>query len=184
MFRPAYFRKLKKTPLCHLEARVPVLVEHKSSDDFCVSETPAILLYIAERFPHSSLYLDDLCTKSEIFSWMTLLDSEVGQCMVRVSEMPTKALRETKEIALLEQYLDTLNKYLAQRAFLVGAYSVADVLATPFLEVVAQITSVSLKQFPYVHSWYERLRSRPSYQTVLKAKRGMNRTHHELLRSS
>ena len=158
-----------------LFGRVPVLVEHKPSGDFIISEAPAILLYLAERFEDAPLSLDDLGTKSEVLAWMCLFDSEVGQCIVRVSEMPTEALQEIDP--LLERYLDTLNKYLTQRAFLVGAYSVADVLATPFLEMVSNLASVSLKQFPFVHSWHERLRSRPSYQAVLGAKRGMNKTH-------
>lgn len=160
-----------------LFGRVPLLVEHRLAGDCSISETPAILLYIAERLRDSPLHLEDLCSKSEVFAWTSLWDSEVGPCIVKVSEMPFDSSPEDDRVYLLEKYLDILNKYLTQRAFLVGAYSVADVLATPFLEVVAKIPSISLKQFPFVHSWRERLCSRPSYQAMLAAKRGMNQTH-------
>src|SRR3989338_1102919 len=50
-----------------LFGRVPLLVEHRLSGDFWITETPAILLYLAERFINSPLCLDDLYTKSEVF---------------------------------------------------------------------------------------------------------------------
>ena len=141
--------------------KVPVLLEHRLSGELSIWETPAILLFLAERFKDSSLHLNDLYFQSEVFAWVSFWDSEFGESILRAFKKPSE-----DEISLLEKRLDVLNGHLSQKAFLVGAYSIADVLATPFLDIIEKIPDISLGRLTSFNSWHERLRSRPSYQAL------------------
>ena len=137
---------LRRSPL----ARVPLLVDRRPGGEVCITEAPAILLYLSERFPDTELAMTDSTTKSMIVSWMSFF--------VQVFEK--SVLQNSLNPAEIEVHLAGLNLYLSARAFLVGAYSMGDILATPFLDLLQQKSESFLTQFPNVLSWYKRLCAR------------------------
>lgn len=147
--------------------RLPVLVEELHGGEFSVSEMPAILLYIAERFQKSELCVTGLDSKSEIFAWMSFLDSSFGESVLQVCHQ-FSLLEDSNELISLERQLKTLDSYLSSRAFLVGAYSVADISAIPFLDLLRKNPNISLERFPHLLSWYDRLCCRSGYRKALK----------------
>lgn len=154
---------LQRSPM----GRLPVLVEELHGGEFAVSETPAILQYIAERFRDTELWVTNLDSKSEIFAWMSFLDSSFRELVLSVC-YASSSLEDSKDGLLLERQLKTLDSYLSSRAFLVGGYSVADICAIPFLNLLRKNPHIFWDGFPHLSSWYDRLSARRGYQRALK----------------
>ena len=62
-----------------------------------------------------------------------------------------------------------LNKRLADREFVAGAYSIADMAAYPWI-VPHEAQGQSLRDFPHLSRWFDAIRSRPA--TVRAYERG------------
>jgi GST-like protein len=62
-----------------------------------------------------------------------------------------------------------LNKRLADREFIAGAYSIADMAAYPWI-VPHEAQGQNLDDFPHVKRWFEAIKSRPA--TVRAYERG------------
>ncbi len=160
---------LRRSPF----GRLPALVEHRPSGELSIFESPAILIFLAERFEKSPISFSDLSSKAQAISWLSFLASGFGDLLWRVlteshiyegSEGRPQILASFQEE--LERQLDVLDKHLARRAFLAGDYSVADTLATPLLDLLDKVKGLDMDAFPHVISWRERLRSRPSYKAA------------------
>ncbi len=159
---------LKRSPF----GRLPALVEHRPGGELAIFESPAILLFLAERFPTSPLGFTDLTARGEAYSWLSYVATGFAQEFWTVfnevhvfteEERSPNSLRRAK--SELDRHLDVLDRHLARRAFLAGDYSVADTLSTPLLDLLEQI-QIDLDAFPRVRSWRERLRERPSYKNA------------------
>lgn len=159
---------LKRSPF----GRLPALVEHRPGGELAIFESPAILLFLAERFPQSALGFTDLTARGEAYSWLSYISSGFAEVfwttfcethVVAESERSPRVLARARHE--LDQHLDVLDRHLARRAFLAGDYSVADTLSTPLLDLLDQL-SIDLDAFPRVRSWRDRLRERPSYKNA------------------
>lgn len=160
---------LKRSPF----GRLPALVEHRPSGELAVFESPAILVFLAERFQNSPIAFSDLPSKSQALSWLSAVSSGLAEQVLFVlneCHLVEDSLKRLDLIAQgkkeLERQLDVLDKHLARRAYLAGAYSIADTLATPILDLLEFIPDLDLDGFPHVKSWRDRLRERPSYKGV------------------
>lgn len=157
---------LKRSPF----GRLPALVEHRPGGELAIFESPAILLFLAERFEKSPLGFSDLSSKAQALSWVSYMATGFAEQIWTVltekhihtgSDRPSRFNADFQE---LERQVDVLDKHLARRAYLAGDYSVADTLATPLLDMLEKITELDMDGFPHVVSWRERLRARPSYR--------------------
>lgn len=160
---------LKRSPF----GRLPALVEHRPSGELAVFDSPAILIFLAERFDKSAIAFDDLPSKSQALSWLSVVSSGLAeQVLLLLNEIHLRGDAEPRHDFLaaakkeLERQLDVLDKHLARRAYLAGAYSIADTLATPILDLLAFVPDLDLEGFTHVKSWRQRLRERPSYKEV------------------
>jgi glutathione S-transferase len=159
---------LKRSPF----GRLPALVEHRPSGELAIFESPAVLLFLADRFPESCLGFSDLSSRGEGYSWLSYISTGLAEELWRVihergvygPEEQSQALlaRSTHD---LERHLEVLDRHLARRAFLAGDYSIADTFATPLLDLLESV-HIDLDAFPRVRAWRERLRERPSYRGV------------------
>jgi glutathione S-transferase len=159
---------LKRSPF----GRLPALVEHRPGGELAIFESPAILLFLAERFPQSPLGFTDLTARGEAYSWLSYISTGFAEefwtvfCETHVhgdTDRSPKVLGRAK--GELDRHLDVLDRHLARRAFLAGDYSVADTLSTPLLDLLDQL-KIDLDAFPRVRSWRDRLRERPSYKNA------------------
>ncbi len=156
---------LRRSPFGH----VPVLVEHRPAGELPVFESPAILLFLAERFPASPLALGDLAFRAEALGWLFSLSTHftVDLWKVLVQEHVLDASERSPKVASRARTafvhgLEVLEKNVSQRPFLAGAYSIADTFATPLLDLLEQL-DIDLDTLPRIRSWRQRLRDRPSY---------------------
>lgn len=160
---------LKRSPF----GRLPALVEHRPGGELAIFESPAILLFLAERFEKSPIGFIDLSSKAQALSWISYMATGFGEQIWKAliekhmhSEVGHQTTRFSEEFAELERQVDVLDKHLARRAFLAGDYTVADTLATPLLDMLEKIPELDMDGFPHVASWRERLRSRQSYKNA------------------
>ena len=68
---------LKRSPF----GRLPALVEHRPGGELAIFESTAILLFLSDRFPDSSLSFDDMASKAEATSWLNFIANSFSQVL-------------------------------------------------------------------------------------------------------
>jgi glutathione S-transferase len=151
--------------------RLPTLIEHHPSEEIAISESQAILIFLSERFSKSSLGFDNFQSKIQCLSWLNYIYSGFAEQVWNIlSELYLLDKSDIREERLqyffleLKYQMTILNKHLAKRAYLSGDYSMADTIATPFLDLIERIPHLNLLEFSNIISWRERIRNRPSYR--------------------
>jgi GST-like protein len=166
-------RKLeqKKPPFLAINpnGRIPALVDHDDGG-FAVFESGAILVYLAEKT--GQLLPADRRGRSRVLQWLMFQMSGVGPMQGQANvffryfpeKIPAVIDRYQNETRRLYGVMDG---QLAQRDYLAGDYSIADIAVYPW---VAQHdwSGVDLSPFANLSRWFERLSARPAVQ------RGMN----------
>lgn len=122
----------KRPPFIELNpaAKVPVLVD----GDTVLTESAAIQLYLAEKYPEAGLIPTSLEARAQVYRWMFFLVTEIEPPLWRIARhtfIYPEAQRLPQDVALAERecraMLDVLEAHMAGRTFLVGDRpSVAD----------------------------------------------------------
>lgn len=147
--------------------RIPAIVDHAPADGgapISVFESGAILLYLAEKT--GKLLPTDLRGRTEALQWlfwqMAGLGPMAGQnnhfAHAAPEKIPYAIERYVKETSRLYAVLD---KRLADRPFLAGTYSIADIASYPWI-VPHERQSQKLGDFPNLQRWFEAIRARPA----------------------
>jgi len=151
--------------------RMPAIVDHAPADGgkpISVFESGAILQYLAEK---SGKFLsNDLRTKTETMEWLFWqvgglgpMAGQNGHFNVYAPEkIPYAMERYTKETTRL---YGVMNKRLADRPFLAGDYSIADMASYPWI-VPWERHLQKLSDFPHLERWFKAIEARPA---VVKA---------------
>jgi GSH-dependent disulfide-bond oxidoreductase len=147
--------------------RMPAIVDHTPMErgaPISLFESGAILLYLAEK---SERFMPtDLRGRVEVTQWLFWqiggLGPMAGQnhhfARYAPEKIPYAIDRYVKETNRL---YGVLNKRLADREFIAGAYSIADMAAYPWI-VPHEAQSQNLNDFPYLKRWFESIKSRPA----------------------
>ena len=147
--------------------RIPAIVDHDPRDGgkpVAVFESGAILLYLAEK---TGRFLPrDLHTHYDVIQWlfwqMGGLGPMAGQNHHFSQYAPEKLNypidRYVKETNRLYGVLD---KRLADRQFVAGDYSIADMAAYPWI-VPYERQGQKLEDFPHLRRWFETIKARPA----------------------
>ena len=149
--------------------RIPAIVDREPLDGkgpLSVFESGAILLYLADKT--KKLLPTDLRGRNDALQWlfwqMAGLGPMAGQnnhfAHAAPEKVPYAIDRYVKETARLYAVLD---KRLADREFLAGSYSIADIASYPWV-VGYERQSQDLNQFPHLKRWFEAIRERPATQ--------------------
>jgi GST-like protein len=147
--------------------RIPAIVDHAPADGgapVALFESGAILLYLAEKT--GRFIPSDLRGRAETLQWlfwqMAGLGPMAGQNhhfgQYAPEKIPYAIDRYVKETNRL---YGVLNKRLADREFVAGAYSIADMAAYPWI-VSWQRQQQDLAEFPHLARWFEAIRARPA----------------------
>ncbi|OCQ97077.1 thiol:disulfide oxidoreductase [Nostoc sp. MBR 210] len=147
--------------------RIPAIVDHEPADGgapVSVFESGAILLYLAEKT--GKLIPADPRKRVEVLQWlfwqMAGLGPMAGQNHHFSSYAPEKI-----EYAINRYVNETgrlyavLNKQLADKEFIAGDYSIADIAAYPWI-VPYERQSQKLEDFPNIQRWFETIKARPA----------------------
>jgi GSH-dependent disulfide-bond oxidoreductase len=175
-FDPAF---LKVAP----NNRIPAIVDHKpmqampGDEPLTLFESGAILLYLADK---SKKFLDRKSAywRKEAVQWlfwqMGGLGPMAGQNhhfnMYAPEKIPYAINRYVGETARLYGVMD---RRLADREFLAGAYSIADMASYPWV-VPHERQGMNLDDFPNLKRWFETIRARPATARAYELAKNIN----------
>lgn len=147
--------------------RIPAIIDDTPADGgapLSVFESGAILLYLADK--SGQLIPHDLRGRNDCLQWlfwqMAGLGPMAGQnhhfVQYAPEKLPYAIERYVKETARLYAVLD---KRLADREFIAGAYSIADIACYPWV-VPHTRQQQDLADFPHVARWLASIAARPA----------------------
>ena len=157
--REEWFRRLNPN------ARIPVLVHHAQSD-FVIIESGAILVYLAEFT--GRLMPRSLQGRSEVLQWVMFqmggLGPMMGQANFFLRKCPERVelaiQRYTKETIHL---LSVLDARLAEREYLAGEYSIADIANWSWAHLYP-VLGLSCDNLPHLKRWVSAVAARAAVQ--------------------
>ncbi|MBN3925851.1 glutathione binding-like protein [Nostoc sp. NMS4] len=147
--------------------RIPAIVDQEPADGgapISVFESGAILLYLAEKT--GKLIPQDLRNRTQVLEWLFWQMAGLGPMAGQNHHFSTYA-PEKIEYAINRYVNETgrlyalLNKQLADREFVAGDYSIADIAAYPWI-VPHERQSQNLEDFPHIKRWFETIKARPA----------------------
>ena len=146
--------------------RIPAIVDHApkdGGDPISVFESGAILIYLAGKT--GKFMPGDLRGQVEVMEWLMWqmggLGPMAGQnhhfALYAPEKLPYAIDRYIKETGRLYA---VLNKRLANRNFICGDYSIADMACYPW--VIPDRQGQNIDDFPHLQRWKETIRARPA----------------------
>jgi GST-like protein len=158
--------------------RIPAIVDHAPPDGgapLAMMESGAILLYLAGKT--GRFYPNDLRGRAEVVQWlfwqMAGLGPMAGQThhFVHYAPVPIayaidRYVRETGRL------YGVLNKRLADREFVAGDYSIADMACYPW--VLPERQRQNIDDFPNLKRWHEAIAARPAVQRAYALAKTVN----------
>ncbi|MCC5647210.1 glutathione S-transferase N-terminal domain-containing protein [Nostoc sp. CHAB 5824] len=147
--------------------RIPAIVDHEPADGgapISLFESGAILLYLAEKT--KKLIPQDLRNRTQVLEWLFWQMAGLGPMAGQNHHFSAYA-PEKIEYAINRYVNETgrlyavLNKQLADREFVAGDYSIADIAAYPWI-VPYERQSQNLEDFPHLKRWFETIKARPA----------------------
>ena len=151
--------------------RIPVIVDDDGGDRRVLFESGAILIYLAEKA--GRLLPVAPAARAETLKWLFFATSNLSPLAMQVhrltrlqasgrQDQSLNGFRE--ELIILYRIMD---RVLANRDFLAGDYSIADIAAYPWV-YRHKLQEIQITPFPNLLAWMTRIGSRPAVQ------RGMN----------
>ena len=161
--------------------RIPAIVDRAPADGgepISLFESGAILEYLADK---TGRFLPrDVRGRAEVMQWlfwqMAGLGPMAGQNhhfgQYAPEKLPYAINRYVNETNRL---YGVLNKRLADRPFVAGDYSIADMAAYPWV-VPHERQGQNLADFPHLQRWFEAIRARPAVERAYALARTVNTT--------
>jgi GSH-dependent disulfide-bond oxidoreductase len=147
--------------------RIPAIVDTEPATGgapISIFESGAILLYLAEKT--GKFIPQDLPGRVEVLQWLFWQMGGLGP-MAGQNHHFSQYAPEKIEYAINRYVKETgrlyavLNKRLADREFVAGDYSIADMAIYPWI-VPYQNQSQKLEDFPNLQRWFETIKTRPA----------------------
>ncbi|WP_022720710.1 glutathione binding-like protein [Rhodopseudomonas sp. B29] len=142
---------------------VPVL---RTEGGVTLTENAAILQYIADRYPSSTIGAGSGLERSKLQQWLCFIGTELHRGLFALL---MKAPPEVKAFAVEKgtSRLDYLNKHLEGREFLLDKFSVADAYLVTVLNWTRATPQIDLAKWPAIKAYAARLQQRPSVAKAL-----------------
>lgn len=147
--------------------RMPAIVDHAPADGgapVSLFESGAVLLYLAEK---TGRFLPaDTRGRAEVVQWLMWQMGGLGPMLGQnhhfniyaPEKIPYAQDRYRRETARL---YGVLNGRLADRDYVAGDYSIADMACYPWI-VPHEAQGQTLADFPQLHRWFDRIAARPA----------------------
>ena len=127
-----------------------------------VYESAVVNEYLDEKFPQVPLMPKDLGERARMRIWVDYCNTRLQQAAgdFRHGHEPEKAKEK------LKGYLLSLDREMANKDYIVGDYSLADITYIPFF-VRQERYGVSIDgTLPHLRAWMDRLFSRPAVSST------------------
>jgi glutathione S-transferase len=144
--------------------KLPVLVD----DDLVLTESVAIVLYLAEKYPDKGLVPTDLTQRAQVYRWLLFAATELEQPLWRISRhtaLYPEHLRLPAEVSLARQdftnVASVLEEHMQERQFLIDdTVTVADFVCAYTLDWANEIRL--LDNCPQLLRYVDRMYARPN----------------------
>jgi GST-like protein len=159
--------------------KIPAIVDHEpvgGGAPISLFESGAIMLYLAEKT--GRLIPTDTAGRAEVLQWLFWqmaglgpMAGQIGHFNVHAPEKVPYAIdRYTRETSRL---YGVLNQRLADRSFIAGEFSIADIACYPWI-VPHEAHGQNLDAFPHLKRWFETMAARPA---TLRAYEGVENVY-------
>ena len=149
---------------------VPVL---ELQDGTRIAETQAICRYLDGIQPTPSLFGVEPVQQAQVEMWQRRIEFNVFEPLVAYFHYATPGLGEELEthhnpaygaycLEKVQQNLQLLNQELANKEFIAGDYSIADITALCALDFAQSMNIEVPAELNHLHLWHQRLAQRPS----------------------
>ncbi len=155
---------------------IPVLIEGEGNT---IPEHNVICEYLEEAYPDPSLLGKDLNDRVEVRRLTRWFDEKFAREVtsglliekviksLRYSGTPNSVTIRTSK-AFLREHLQYLEWLIVRRRWLAGdIFSYADISAASQISVIDYLGDVPWDKFPDAKDWYMRIKSRPSFRSIL-----------------
>ena len=144
--------------------KIPAIVDRDNG--YAMMESGAIMMYLAEKT--GQLMPSELLPRHDVMQWLMMQMGSVGPMLgqthhfVRFNKgkAPYAERRYTKENQRIYKVLDTR---LADREWLAGDYSIADIATWPWISRF-EWQEMDLDAYPALKRWYVAIAERPATQ--------------------
>ncbi len=147
--------------------KIPAILDHAPADGGAplpLFESGAILIYLAEK--QGALLPTESRRRSEVFAWLMWQMAGQGPMLGQAGHFrnyapepnPYGIRRYSDEAARLYGVLD---RRLADREFVAGDYSIADIACWPWI-LFRDHHGISLDDYPNVARWFAQIEARPA----------------------
>jgi len=147
--------------------KIPAIVDHAPADGgepLSMFESGAIMLYLADKYRR--LLPTDSRARLEVVQWLFWQTSGLGPMGGQAGHFRAHALekvpyaidRYTRE---MHRLFGVLNRRLADRAYVVDEFSLADVACYPWIFPHRGVGQ-DLAEFPHLRRWFEDIGARPA----------------------
>ncbi len=172
-------------------AKMPAIVDHApetgwGKEPVSVFESGAILLYLADKTQKFAPPQTDLRARKELMEWLFWQVGNQGPMGGQLSHFRNYAPQDARDYGFkryLGEYdrnLGVLENRLEGRSYILGEYSIADMLVFPWA-FIAKPLGASLDAFPRVRDWRARIKERPAVQRAIDLhKSQQNRGQHRV----
>jgi glutathione S-transferase len=140
--------------------KVPAIVHGTS----IVTETPAVLTYLAESFPNAGLMSDD---RASFYRWMFFAAGPLESAIVNAALGVQVAPEQSGFVGYgsLDRVLDTLDAALTARDWLAGdSFSAVDLYVGSQIGYGLRFNTIPAR--PSFTAYWDRMKDRPAYQSA------------------
>jgi GST-like protein len=147
--------------------RIPAIIDHDpggGGEPITVFESGAILLYLADKT--GKFIASDLRGRTDTLQWLFWQMGNLGPMAGQNNHFKNYAVEKIPYA--IDRYLNevnrlygVLNKRLADREFLAGAYSIADMASYPWI-VPHERQGQTIGDFPHLKRWLDTIAARPA----------------------
>jgi GST-like protein len=159
--------------------RIPAILDRAPADGgkaIAVFESGAILLYLAEK---TGKYLSrDARVRIDTIQWLFWQMGNLGPMAGQNNHFTHYAVEKISYA--MDRYRNevnrlygVLNKRLADRSFVAGDYSIADMAIYPWI-VPYERQGQKLEDFPQLKRWFEAIRARPAVERAYAKAKEIN----------
>ncbi len=151
-------------------AKMPAILDHEvEGNPMPVFESGAILIYLAEKA--GRFMPQDPIGRKETLEWLFWQTGNQGPMAGQLSHFVNYAPEgqeygRKRYAGEYDRNLGVLERRLTDREYILGSYSIADMIAFPWVFIAKPLGS-SLDEFPNVSAWRGRIKQRPAVQCAI-----------------
>ncbi len=159
--------------------RIPAIVDHDppaGGAPITIFESGAILLYLAVKT--GKFIAQDIRGRTETIQWLFWQVGNLGPMAGQNNHFSNYA--QEKLPYAMDRYRNEVNRlygvldrHLADRSFITGAYSIADIACYPWM-TIHERQNQTIDDFPHVKRWLESIKARPAVERAYAVAKDVN----------